>query len=306
MNLDASRFLEDLTARRAAPYARAIRELLDATLLGDRPRARAAREELGDVIRETMAAAEVLGALSILREVQYASRGLPFAATQTVLPRVTMSEALEDMVERAPVTLKDAAQRTALRIAQLYSEGRVTAFARAAEDEVTEKAQEIIAKAIRDGVPEVDGARRLMRSVKDVTYNGAEWSESYARMVMRTNVNTAVTAGRFRQADDPDVRAVTPALRFDAVGDGDTRDNHQAADGLIMRSDNPEWRKIAPPLGYNCRCQVSLVSVPMLRRMNRIGPDGAVIEGRVPPDAHPDPGFRHGGRPDLLIAGSFS
>jgi len=80
--------------------------------------------------------------------------------------------------------------------------------------------------------------------------------------------------------------------------------NHDAADGVILRVDNPEWRRIAPPLGYNCRCQVTLMSTPALRRMGRIGPDGQVIESRVPSGAFPDPGFRHGGRPDLFVNAS--
>jgi len=36
-----------------------------------------------------------------------------------------------------------------------------------------------------------------------------------------------------------------------------------------------------------------------LERMGRIRKDGSLIEDKVPSGAFADPGFRHGGRPDL-------
>lgn len=312
--LDADRFLEDLTGRYARIYAEAVHDLYVATVLGDKVAAREARVRLEETMRETMGIGEVLGAslalqkaAAVLREVgafrESAGAMMRFASepTQTILPRVTLTEAVQDMVDRTPVTIRRAAERTALRIAQLYSEGRVTAFVYAAEQAVTEEAQQFIRRALREGIPEGEAGRKLAMSVDQVRVRSAAWSEAYARMAFRTNINTAVTAGRFRQARDPDVRAVVPALRFDAVGDDDTRDNHDAADGWIFKVDNPVWNKIAPPLGYNCRCRVSLISLPMLERMGRIDKNGDVIESRPTSRAFPDPGFRHGGRPDLFM-----
>jgi SPP1 gp7 family putative phage head morphogenesis protein len=229
---------------------------------------------------ETMGVGEILGASLLLQNLKRSAKFAADEPTQTLLPRVTFDEALQDMVERAPVTLVDAAERTAQRIAQLYSEDAVMAFVRSAEESVTSEA-------------------RLAMRVDDIRVQSQAWSEGYARMVFRTNINTAISAGRFRQAQDPDIQEVAPAFRFDAVGDGDTRDNHDAADGLIMSVSNPEWRKIAPPLGYNCRCQVVHVTRSELERMGRIRKDGSLIEDKVPSGAFADPGFRHGGRPDL-------
>ena len=118
-------------------------------------------------------------------------------------------------------------------------------------------------------------------------------------MVFRTNVNSSITAGRFRQTQDPDIKAAVPAFRFDSVGDGDTRHNHNAADGIIMAVDDTRWSKIAPPLGYNCRCQISHVSIDELEAMGRIK-DGKVVASHIPGNAGPDDGFVHGGRPDLI------
>lgn len=315
MRLDVSRFLEDLSGRYAAPYFHAVHDLFVALIRDNSSAAADARQLLAEVTSETMGAAEVLGASVMLRaaadlQARTARLGagrldlLRFRdeATQRILPSVTLQEALDDLVERTPVTLRNAAERTAQRIAQLYGSGRVTAFARSAEETVTAQARDFIARAFRQGIDEGEAGQRLALTVDQVRKQSAAWSEGYARMVFRTNVNTAVTAGRFRQTRDPEIRDLIPAFRFDAVGDSDTRPNHEAADGRIWTVDNPVWNRLAPPLGYNCRCQVVHVSRFELEAMGRIGNGGQVFEDSVPASAFPDPGFRHGGRPDLFTA----
>lgn len=311
--LDVDRYLESLTVKFAVHYANSVGSLLLSTAHDNRPQMAKDRARLEDVVRETMGIAEVLGASVMLREsarVVERLRGFRWGAPrflfrgEELLADVTFREALEDMVTRAPTTLANAAERTAQRISELYSEGRVVAFAKSAEAAVTERVQALLAQAVRQGIPEADAGRLIRMSVDQVRRETEAWTESYSRMAFRTNVNTAVTAGRFRQSRDPDVRAVIPAFRFDSVGDADTRDNHDAADGLIFKVDNLVWNRIAPPLGYNCRCQVSLVSLPMLRRMGRVTADGDIREDRLPPGAFPDPGFRHTGRPDLFMVGT--
>lgn len=312
MNLDATRFLEDVTGRYARAYSAALSDMFVAAVTNDRELALRAFENFAAAQRDSMALAEVLGARLALRVAastlarHYAkdigsTRSLVTFATQTIMPHVELAEAIEDMISRTPVTIRRAAERTAERISQLYSDGRAVAFARSAETVVTLEAQEFITRALREGIPEGEAGRKLALSVNEIRTRSEPWTENYARMVFRTNVNTAVTAGRFRQVQDPDVREIIPAFRFDAVGDGDTRPNHKAADGVILKVDSAAWRNLAPPLGYNCRCQVSLVPRPELEALQRIDKRGEVIETRVPYDAKPDAGFRHAGRPDLLL-----
>lgn len=262
--LDESRFLEDVTGRHARFYRDALADLVVAEATGDREFRAGARERLGDVVTETFGVGEVLGASSVLRgaarersrEARLAAerpRLLAFAdaPTQSVLPRVTFEEAVEDMVERTPVTIRRAAERTAARIRELYGEGRVVAFVESAEAAVTERVQDLLADALREGIGEAEGGRLIVREVNLVRDRTRAWTEGYARMAFRTNLNTAVTAGRFRQVADPDVREVIPGFRFDAVGDDDTRPNHLAADGVVLQVDNPAWARLATPLGYN-------------------------------------------------------
>jgi len=301
MLAEAARFLEDLTGRYARLYTAALGDMLVHMTRGNRPALDDARKRLEEVITATMGVAEVLGARLTLQRAARAIQGDRFAKDQSLLPRVTFDEAVQDMIDRAPATVRNAAERTAQTISRLYSEGRVVAFARSAEHAVTERVQALITKALREGTDEIAAGREIRMTVDRIREETEAWTEGYARMAFRTNVNTAVTAGRFRQAQDPDVKQVVPCFRFDAVGDADTRSNHRAADGVVMKVDNTAWRHLAPPLGYNCRCSISYVTLPMLRRMGRIDSNGNIRETRPPASAGPDAGFRHGGRPDLLL-----
>ena len=318
--LDADKFLEDVTGKHAGAYVRSLDAMLIAEATGNAPALRLARRQFNEVVRVTLGMGEVLGATIALQEAAPIAVQMVFAAvgdmrhmmafaaepTQTILPRVTFDKAVEDMVTRTPVTIRAAAERTAQAISRLYGEGRVVAFAKSAEAAVTKRAQKLIADMIREGVAEVDAGRRIVTSINEVRKRTAAWSQGYARMAFRTNLNTAVTAGRFRQMRDPAIRRIMPAFEFNDVGDSDTRSNHHAADGVIMQIDDDRWNFLAPPLGYSCRCGVRGVGVPELRRLNRIDANGSFIRRGVPGSARPDKGFRHGGRPDLFLAQGVS
>ncbi len=343
--IEPSKFLEDLSGRYARLYTAAIQDMVIGYALGNAAKVDAARAELDEVMLETMGTAEVLGATITLRATAgvigddpelarfSAARGMDrfacahFAhtATQTILPSVTFDEAVQDMVARTPVTIRLAAERTAQRISQLYGEGRVVAFVRSAEQAVTERVQSLIAEAVREGVPELDFMRggslqpgagtKIVDAVKEIRAKTAEWSEGYARMAFRTNVNTAITAGRWRQGLDPDIDSIMPAVQFTTAGDVDVRPNHAAGEGKIMLRRNPNWNRLAPPISWNCRCGVRDVGLPELRRMGRVrgertsgftrvGLTQLYVREDVPPAAwHPNPAFRKGGRPDLFIGG---
>lgn len=307
-NIDPDQLLEETPDRVVRAMAMAVHSLVTAEVRRDRVAARAARLHLGEVMARMSAFGEMIGAGQMLEQAAQLMGAQRFAADRSKLVAfsaeeyfdvVPMEEAADDLVARTPETLKNAAERTAQRIAQLYSAGPNIAFVRAATETVTMQAQDYIQRAIREGMTAGQAGAGLAAAVNAVEDNTINWSWSYAKMAFRTNLNTAVTAGRFRQAQEPVIKAIIPAFRFDAVGDVDTRDNHRAADGIILRTDSVEWRKISPPLGYNCRCTIVAMTRSMLQRDNRLREDGSVIESKVPVGAFPDPGFRHGGRPDL-------
>lgn len=291
MTSDPLRFLEDVSGRYAASYFEAIHSLYVAHVRGNRPAAFDARDRLAEAMAASMGVADILGSTLALRAAA-GQRRAHFEGGQSIMPRVTFDEALDDFVSRAPVTFKDAAERTANRIAALYAKDRVVSFVRSADAVVTAEAQRFIATALRTGIGEGEAGQRLAMTVEQVRDESEAWSEGYARMVFRTNANTAVTAGRFRQARDPDVQWMIPAMRFSAVGDADTRPNHRAMNGVILSVENPAWKNLAAPLGYNCRCRVEHVTRFDLAADGRLREDGSVVESSIPAGAGPDPGFR--------------
>ena len=313
VEFDVAAILEDTNTRLAREYVEAFREYLLAVVLKNAPQARIARLRLEDVVRESMGRAEVLGALSTVRkaagvlasDAAFAadrSRLVSFADTSAtkILSRVTFLESLDDLKDRVPVTLRNSVERIADQIATLYSAARgedgrgVIAFAKSAEAAVTQRAHELITSAVRRGIPEREIGHTIAFSVNKIREETEAWTEGYARMAFRTNLNDAVSQGRLRMARDPDVKIAIPAFRYTTIGDSDTRPNHKAADGVILSVDNPAWRHMRPPFGYNCRCQLDLMSRPELRRMGRLDGAGKVVESSIPSGAHPDEGFLPG------------
>lgn len=310
MRLDAELFLEDLSGRYAQPYTDAVQRMVVYKARGDGVRYQSARDDLGETMRQTMGMAELLGASLVLREAASAMAHqriamsahhrdlLQFDAqpTQTIVPNVTFEEAARRLVEATPVTLRDAAERTAERIGELYRKGNVTAFTRSAEQSVTDRVQSLIREVFNEGAGEVVAGNRITMAVDAIAQKTEPWSKSYARMAFRNNVNTATTDGRFRQVADPELGGMFPAMELVPVGDGDTRDNHRYAAGIYgVRSS--VWSRIRTPLGHNCRCTMRPVSTIELEAMGRLNADGSVRDDYLDPRAGPDPGFVNAGHP---------
>jgi len=108
-------------------------------------------------------------------------------------------------------------------------------------------------------------------------------SHSYLETVFRTQTQSAYGAGRYRQITSPAVVAARPYVEYRTALDSSVRPAHRKLDGLQFRTADPAWKLIAPPNGYNCRCQIVTLDASDL------------IPGRltetIPKDAKPDPGF---------------
>lgn len=198
-------------------------------------------------------------------------------------------EAAQDIISREPVVIQDALMRTAGEVGQLYKEKHAFALAKSASETVTRKVQSIVEEGITQGLS-VDQAVAKIREVK------GDWTRAYAETVYRTNLATAQTEGRFQQASRPGMDKILPTMVFQTVGDGRVRPNHAACSGASAPPGHALWDRIRPPLGYNCRCRVNLISWEMARRMGLVDQNGTV-EIRLPKSGGgPDPGFVHSGR----------
>lgn len=302
------------TARSMAPLLRAVAAYTEALTafeaaraLGITPSSRAAVEAaeatLAAALREARARADLVGRADVIEAARSVGvstlapipEAIEVEAALNALPRVPFLEASADVLAREPILA-----RAAVDVATAYDARHGFAALRASQPTVTERVQLAVSKAIRTGERKSDTAAEIRRVARLAGEDMADWTDAYAQTVVRTNVNTAYSAGRFRQMSDPDIRQVIGALRYTAVGDHNTRPNHLAADGLVASVDDPIWQSLAPPLGFQCRCRVDFVTRSQLARMG-------YSEG-VPPAAHPsgayaDVGFRHSGRPDILIYG---
>lgn len=90
--------------------------------------------------------------------------------------------------------------------------------------------------------------------VREVTL-GSPWR---LRTIYRTNAQSVMAAGRWKQfAANADKR---PFLQFVAILDNKTRPAHRLLHGKVFRIDDPIWRKLAPPLGWGCRCRLRALS----------------------------------------------
>lgn len=213
-----------------------------------------------------------------------ATQGISLAAIPDDIPKVEFRGAIEDLVRREPRLAKGAAE-----VSRLYANQHAFALARVTDLRVTQRVQQEIVRGLKEGF----GVQESSANIARILGGLEDYAGAYAETVFRTNASTAFTAGQMQQAQDPDVAEVVPAFEFSSVGDGDTRPNHQAANGLIAPTDHQIWKTFAPPLGHRCRCDLITLDIYELRRRGLIDESGRV-RVRIPPNfsqAKPDPGF---------------
>lgn len=271
----------------------------------------------GDVARrqaELAALADLLGRRRLLMELRRAKTPMQFSvwhgSSRYVdlhlfdiakhVPNVPFKDAIRDLAKREP-TLAATAQE----VAQIYQEHGFSAV-RAMTQTVLDRVQAEMGVIQQTGVP--------IPSAAEIVAKLADWTRAYAHTVVRTNLTTAYAAGRFAQLKDPQIKQFVPALRFVTVQEPwdpktrrGTRPNHAACHGLVAAVDDPIWDKLSPPLGYNCRCTVALVTRAMVQSLGLLQKDGTVKPASVPTkngvQGGPDAGFIHAGRPDLAMYG---
>lgn len=78
------------------------------------------------------------------------------------------------------------------------------------------------------------------------------------RIIYDTNLRMAYAAGRWERIEA--VAERRPWLRYVAVLDDRTRDQHRRWHNTVLRWDDPWWDSHAPPNGWNCRCSIQQLS----------------------------------------------
>lgn len=273
---------EAILARTARPLVVAMHRAARATAMGDSFEHTAAVEEMGRCISQVLGLCWLLGARRTLLLFRAAARREKFAASPAPLvPAFEFEAAVESLLKLEPkLEIGWKAVQEAL------SKERGFALAKSADLELTFRVQKAIAEGMRSG--------RGMATVEEAVKDATDWTRAYAENVYRTNAASAYTAGQFEMARDEDVSEVMTAFEYQSVNDADTRPNHRAADGLVAATDDPIWHTYSPPLGFQCRCNIRLVSKYELEGRGLYSPATGKVTRSIPPNfaqAHPDDGF---------------
>ena len=235
--------------------------------------------DMAKLIGHTLELANLNGRKRVLMEADSQKYKRSFGSEKTPISPLQFHEAIEDLVSRDP--------RLAMgyrEVQKLYNSGHVFALAKSVNQNLTKHIQEAIGKLQKTG----ESLPAFEKVWKEIT----PWAQSYGDTVYRTNCSTAYTEGRFRQAADPDVQEVIPAMEYISMHLPTSRPNHEAASGMIAATDDPIWDRLKPPNGYNCQCGTNFVSKYELERRG-LWENGRVIT-YFPPrfgEAHPDEGF---------------
>ena len=108
--------------------------------------------------------------------------------------------------------------------------------------------------------------------------------------MFRTNTLTAFGAGKWTEAQDPELADLFPLYRYSAILDDRTREDHAAMHGFTAPAEDPTWGSWWPPNGFNCRCTVVPLSSAYIDR-HRVRESRASHPARTG-QMQPDPGFR--------------
>jgi SPP1 gp7 family putative phage head morphogenesis protein len=300
----SEREFKQLANRSVIALTEAMNRLINATARGaDTESAEAAVE---DIIISAGILGDLIGRARALKEGDAAVRsrtGEPVAEFSNLnrtpnpqFPDLTFHEAVDQILLREPRLAAPVGGETiAEAVARQYTEGPFFVLARATIPTVTERVQATLTKSLDEGFTRVEAVRRI-------TVDGQldNFSRAYAETVYRTNLNTAYTAGRFRQFSTPDMQAIFPAIRYKAIKDSDVRrgreedngEDHAGLDGLVAAITDPIWNVASPPNGYNCRCGIEPMTEDMLRDGGHMTPLGIVKPNmtiaEVTPKIHPN------------------
>lgn len=112
-------------------------------------------------------------------------------------------------------------------------------------------------------------------------FQDAETTAAHIETVFRTNAASAAGAGRWKQYNDPDVADMFFGYRYVSQGDHRSRPLHKAMNGFMALKDDPIWKVLWVPNGYNCRCKIRPVRKRDAISAGLISKDGTPLQTRI-------------------------
>ncbi len=143
-----------------------------------------------------------------------------------------------------------------------------------------------VQKALDEGLTEKWFADQLVDVLKAKGWwGGRDGSLRRLHTIYATNLQTALMAGRHRQAMEQKDRA--PWAQYMAIRDHRSRPAHAALHGQVFRIDSEAYSVVAVPNGYNCRCQMRYLSDRELEKRGLKPAEDIQILEREPPGKKP-------------------
>ena len=152
-------------------------------------------------------------------------------------------------------------------------------------DAVLTDLRKAVDDAISKGETLADFRNKFDDIVKQHGWIGGAGSETATRVAWRTsviyhtNIRTAYQAGRWETLKH------FPYLKYKHNSVRNPREQHQAWDGLVLRTDDDWWHAHYPPNGWGCRCTVYGVSEARLKADGRQADTAPQeVDGDPPPE----------------------
>lgn len=257
------------------------------------------QQDLGEMVASYMACADLVGRLHVMqvfkRRTGQDVRMNPLIPLSAA-PLATFTGFADTVVlgfESVPFTravdrIRNLTSFTRVAFDALKRRYQQQAFTVAGTSDVAliEKIQKALIDVMQSGGTLRDFEQKVNQLTSDA---GVEDLAAFQlSTVFQTNVMRAYQNGKFEQMRDPAVTTALPFWMYRTAGDLRVRPAHAALDGFAAKWDDPVWRRLYPPTGFNCRCTVTAE-----------GPDDVGEEAsqpgldRIPPAAAsvPDAGF---------------
>ncbi|HEY4358265.1 MAG TPA: phage minor head protein [Acidobacteriaceae bacterium] len=222
--------------------------------------------QVAEQLARTMAAANVLGRLSVVNAIgKRTGKKLPLAMSTRPALKFAEDDSLPDAfvgfdlnlpADDAAAYIRSLTPVTRATFDGLTAQYRKLAFtiAGTADTRLIGKVRDELATVVQRGGTKED----FEKAVAGMTSTqGAQQLNAFTLdTAFQTAVGKAHALGRWEQLSDEDTAAVVPFWKYMTVGDDRVRPEHAVLDGFEARGEDPVWNKIYPPNGFNCRCIV--------------------------------------------------
>lgn len=246
------------------------------------------KEELAEALVRQQSTADLLGRRRLFLDTHGEEKKRSFS-----LYEIPEEKTADEFIKR----LEEEGTPEAEQIMQEHRKS-VTSFALGASllaawviKKATKAVNRLIRREVKSGLSRDDAQAKVIKSLEDHDPE-VSVTKSYAETVFRTNLNTAYTSARTQQATTPAFRNKVVAWKYVTMEDDRVRANHAAAHDFIAHVTDPIWKKLSPPMGFNCRCVLEAVGLSAAQRAGAATESGLATYKLAPIGAHPDAGFQ--------------